>query len=89
VWSANAFGAAGVVYDQRRLTFGLVKIGAVHVAVDWRLAPVEMQQIIEDSQAQVVLVGRGAVRGDRGRRKGPHALLGGHRPPHLTTPRDP
>ncbi len=39
------------------VTFGLAKLGAVNVSVNWRLAPPEMAQIIRDAQAQVVIVG--------------------------------
>lgn len=39
------------------VTFGLAKLGAVNVAVNWRLAPAEMAQIINDAQAEVVVVG--------------------------------
>jgi len=39
------------------VSFGLAKIGAVTVAVNWRLAPAEMAQIIADAQAPLVLVG--------------------------------
>ncbi|QYG95151.1 long-chain-fatty-acid--CoA ligase [Iamia sp. SCSIO 61187] len=67
--AAQAFLAAGVGFGDRvafieknsaeffEVTFGLAKIGAVCVAVNWRLAPPEMQQIIEDAQAEVVIVG--------------------------------
>src|SRR5580700_7306939 len=36
--------------------FGGSLIGAVNVAVNWRLAPVEMAAIIDDSQASVLVV---------------------------------
>jgi long-chain acyl-CoA synthetase len=39
------------------VTFGLAKLGAVNVSVNWRLAPAEMAQIIDDAQAEVVVVG--------------------------------
>jgi long-chain acyl-CoA synthetase len=39
------------------VTFGLAKLNAVTVAVNWRLAPPEMAQIIADAQAEVVIVG--------------------------------
>ncbi|HEY8547368.1 MAG TPA: long-chain-fatty-acid--CoA ligase [Acidimicrobiales bacterium] len=39
------------------VTFGLAKLGAVNVSVNWRLAPAEMLQIIDDAQAEVVIVG--------------------------------
>ena len=66
---ANAFQAAGVISGDRvafiekngaeffEVTFGLAKLGAVNVAVNWRLAPPEMPQIIEDAGAEVVIVG--------------------------------
>ncbi|MBA2282503.1 MAG: fatty acid--CoA ligase [Acidimicrobiia bacterium] len=38
-------------------TFALAKLGAVNVSVNWRLAPVEMAQIIDDAEAEVVIVG--------------------------------
>ena len=37
--------------------FGLAKLGAVGVAVNWRLAAPEMLQIIEDAHAGVIVVG--------------------------------
>jgi long-chain acyl-CoA synthetase len=67
--AANAFRVAGVQFGDRvafidkngaeffDVTYGLAKLGAVGVAVNWRLAPPEMLQIIEDSGAQVVVVG--------------------------------
>ena len=39
------------------VTFALAKLGAVNVSVNWRLAPNEMRQIIEDAEAEVVIVG--------------------------------
>jgi long-chain acyl-CoA synthetase len=39
------------------VTFGVAKLGAVGVAVNWRLAPPEMAQIIADAGAAVVVVG--------------------------------
>jgi len=39
------------------VTFALAKLGAVGVAVNWRLAPAEMAQIIENAEAAVVIVG--------------------------------
>jgi long-chain acyl-CoA synthetase len=39
------------------VTFGLALLGAVNVSVNWRLAPPEMAQIIDDAQARVVVVG--------------------------------
>ena len=67
--AANALRAAGVGPGDRvafidkngaewfDVTFGLAKIGAVNVSVNWRLAPAEMAQIIDDAQARVVIVG--------------------------------
>jgi len=66
---ANAFQAAGVISADRvafiekngaeffEVTYGLAKLGAVNVAVNWRLAPPEMLQIIEDAGAEVIVVG--------------------------------
>jgi long-chain acyl-CoA synthetase len=66
---ANAFQAAGVISGDRvafiekngaeffEVTYGLAKLGAVNVAVNWRLAPPEMLQIIEDAGAEVIVVG--------------------------------
>jgi long-chain acyl-CoA synthetase len=66
---ARALAGAGVAAGDRvafieknglewfEVTFGLAKLGAVNVAVNWRLAPAEMAQIIDDAQAQVVIVG--------------------------------
>jgi long-chain acyl-CoA synthetase len=39
------------------VTFGLAMLGAVNVSVNWRLAPAEMAQIIDDARAEVVVVG--------------------------------
>ena len=39
------------------VTFGLAMLGAVNVAVNWRLAPAEMAQIIEDAGVEVLIVG--------------------------------
>ncbi|KQC36468.1 long-chain-fatty-acid--CoA ligase [Frankia sp. ACN1ag] len=39
------------------LLFGGAKLGAVNVAVSWRLAPVEIAAIIADAQASVLIVG--------------------------------
>jgi long-chain acyl-CoA synthetase len=67
--AAQAFKAAGVGFGDRvafiekncaeyfDVSFGLAKLGAVSIAVNWRLAPPEMLQIIEDAQAQIVVVG--------------------------------
>ncbi len=66
---ANALAAAGVREQHRvafvdkngpaffELVFGLGKLNAVIVAVNWRLAPAEMAQIIGDAQAEIVIVG--------------------------------
>jgi long-chain acyl-CoA synthetase len=66
---AQALAAAGVSADDRvafidkngiewfEVTFALAKLGAVNVSVNWRLAPAEMLQIIDDAQAEVVIVG--------------------------------
>ncbi|HUS62628.1 MAG TPA: long-chain-fatty-acid--CoA ligase, partial [Acidimicrobiales bacterium] len=65
---AHALAAAGVSIGDRvasidkngleyfEVTFGLAKSNAVNVAVNWRLAPAEMLQIIDDAKAEVVLV---------------------------------
>ncbi len=67
--AAQAFRAAGVGPGDRvafiekngaeffEVTFALAKLGAVGVAVNWRLAPPEMRQIIDDARAEVVVVG--------------------------------
>src|SRR3954454_21141534 len=39
------------------VTFGLAKLNAVNVSVNWRLAPTEMADIIADAGASVVIVG--------------------------------
>jgi len=66
---AQALRAAGVGRDDRvafidknglewfEVTFGLAKLGAVNVSVNWRLAPAEMAGIIDDAQAEVLIVG--------------------------------
>jgi long-chain acyl-CoA synthetase len=66
---ANALRAAGVGASDRvarieknapdyfELAFAASKINAVLVDVNWRLAPAEMKQIIDDAQAKVLLVG--------------------------------
>jgi long-chain acyl-CoA synthetase len=66
---AQALQATGVGRDDRiafidknvpeyfEFTFGGAKLGAVTVAVNWRLAPREMAQIINDAEAKVVVVG--------------------------------
>lgn len=67
--AATAFSDIGVGVQDRvasidknsiesyEVTFGLAKRNAVMVNVNWRLAPPEMAQIINDSQASVVIVG--------------------------------
>ena len=67
--AANAFRSAGVGFGDRvafidknsaeffEVTFGLAKLGAVIVPVNWRLAPPEMKQIIDDAAAEVIVVG--------------------------------
>ncbi|BBY95487.1 acyl-CoA synthetase [Mycobacterium gallinarum] len=66
---AQAFRAAGVGFGDRvafiekngaeffEVMFGLTKLGAVGVPVNWRLAAPEMLHIIEDAQACMVVVG--------------------------------
>jgi long-chain acyl-CoA synthetase len=66
---ANALLAAGVTANDRvarieknapdyfELAFAAAKINAVLVDVNWRLAPAEMRQIIEDARAKVLFVG--------------------------------
>src|SRR5262249_53586538 len=39
------------------VTFGLAKLGAVNVSVNWRLAPPEMATIIADAGAEVGILG--------------------------------
>lgn len=39
------------------LLFGASKLNAVHVAVNWRLAPPEIAHIVDDAQAKVLAVG--------------------------------
>jgi acyl-CoA synthetase (AMP-forming)/AMP-acid ligase II len=63
--AAQAFKAAGVGFGDRvafiekngaeyfDVSFGLAKLGAVCVAVNWRLAPPEMLQIIDDSHHNI------------------------------------
>ncbi len=67
---ANALADVGVVSGDRvafldkngveyfETTFALAKLNAVTVAVNWRLAPAEIAQIIDDAGAKVVIVGR-------------------------------
>jgi len=66
---ANALAADGVVPGERvafldrngieyfELFFGCALLGAVSVAVNWRLAPLEMAAIVEDSRATVLVYG--------------------------------
>jgi long-chain acyl-CoA synthetase len=66
---AQALRAAGVGAGDRvafvdkngiewyEVTFGLAKLGAVNVSVNWRLAPPEMATIIGDAGAEVAIVG--------------------------------
>ncbi len=66
---AQAFRAAGVGFGDRvafiekngaeffEVVFGLAKLGAVGVPVNWRLAAPEMLHIIEDAQARAVVIG--------------------------------
>jgi long-chain acyl-CoA synthetase len=67
--AAQALRAAGVAAGDRvafvgkngiewyEVTFGLAKLGAVNVSVNWRLAAPEMATIIDDAGAEVVIVG--------------------------------
>ena len=76
---ANAFQAAGVISGDRvafiekngaeffEVVYGLAKLGAVNVAVNWRLAPPEMLHIIEDAGADR-RGGLGVLRPHRGHR---------------------
>ena len=66
---AQALAAAGVGFGDRvafverngaeffDVVFGLAKLGAVAVPVNWRLAAPEMRQIIDDAGATLVIVG--------------------------------
>jgi len=66
---ANALAAAGVTSGDRvafldkngpeyfETTFALAKLNAVNVAVNWRLAPTEIAQVIDDARAKAVVVG--------------------------------
>jgi long-chain acyl-CoA synthetase len=66
---ANALAAVGVrAYDRVafldmngpeffEVSFALSKLNAVCVAVNWRLAPPEIAQIVDDARAEVVIVG--------------------------------
>ena len=67
--TANALAAEGVNAGDRvafidkngleyfDVAFGVGKLNAVTVAVNWRLAPTEMAQIIDDADARIVIVG--------------------------------
>jgi long-chain acyl-CoA synthetase len=67
---ANALAAEGVgaadrvaILDKNsleyfELLFGGAKVNAANVAVNWRLAPPEIAQILEDSDAKVLVVGQ-------------------------------
>ena len=66
---ANALTAAGIGAEDRvafldkngpeffEVSFGLAKLNAVNVAVNWRLAPNEMAQIMNDARAKLLIVG--------------------------------
>jgi long-chain acyl-CoA synthetase len=66
---ANALRAEGVVPGDRvafldkntvelfELLFGAAKVGVVLCPVNWRLAPAEIAQIVNDSRARVLVVG--------------------------------
>jgi long-chain acyl-CoA synthetase len=66
---ANALAAAGVQANDRiarieknapdyfELAFAASKLNAVLVDVNWRLAPAEMRQIVDDASAKVLFVG--------------------------------
>ncbi|HEX5267275.1 MAG TPA: long-chain-fatty-acid--CoA ligase [Acidimicrobiales bacterium] len=66
---AQALAAAGVGAGDRiafldkngaeyfEVLFGAGKVGAVNVAVNWRLAAAEMQYIVNDAEAKVLVVG--------------------------------
>jgi acyl-CoA synthetase (AMP-forming)/AMP-acid ligase II len=68
---ASALAAAGLVKGDRivwlgknshlyfALLFGAARIGIVMVPVGWRLAPAEMQWIINDTRARLLFVGPG------------------------------
>ena len=86
---ANALVAAGVQANDRiarieknapdyfELAFAASKINAVLVDVNWRLAPAEMRQIIDDAGAKVLFVGDGVRAAPRQDRVG-----AGHRGAH-------
>jgi long-chain acyl-CoA synthetase len=66
---ANALAGLGVGRGHRvayldrngpayfELSFALGKLGAVNVAVNWRLTPGEIAQIVDDARAEVMVVG--------------------------------
>src|SRR6476661_10664243 len=70
---ANALAAAGIGEGDRvafldkngpeyfETTFALSKLNAVNVAVNWRLAPTEMAQVINDSTAKALIVSQDFV----------------------------
>jgi long-chain acyl-CoA synthetase len=70
---ANALAAAGIGEGDRvafldkngpeyfETTFALSKLNAVNVAVNWRLAPTEMAQVINDSSAKALIVSQDFV----------------------------
>ena len=65
---AQALQAAGVGRDDRvafvgknsiewfEVAFGLAKLGAVNVTVNWRLAPAEMLHIVNDARAVLLII---------------------------------
>jgi long-chain acyl-CoA synthetase len=67
--AAQAFRAAGVGFGDRvafiekngpeffEVVFGLAKLGAIGVPLNWRLAALEMLHIIADAQARAIVVG--------------------------------
>jgi len=70
---ANALAAAGIGEGDRvafldkngpeyfETTFALSKLNAVNVAVNWRLAPTEMAQVINDATAKALIVSQDFV----------------------------
>src|SRR5262245_51952205 len=70
---ANALAAAGTGEGDRvafldkngpeyfETTFALSKLNAVNVAVNWRLAPAEIAQVINDSTAKLLIVSQDFV----------------------------
>jgi long-chain acyl-CoA synthetase len=66
---ANALAAAGVSAHDRvafldmngpeyfEVSFALSKLNAVCVAINWRLAPAEIAQIVDDARAGILIVG--------------------------------